>query len=109
MDITNALHDAGIVVALTGSLDTNTAPEAQAHLDTVVATSPKRVIVDFGAVDYISSAGLRVLLATGKALRRSGGELRVCALNEIAQEVFDISGFSTLFKVHATAEEALGA
>jgi anti-anti-sigma regulatory factor len=47
-------------------------------------------------LDFISSAGLRVLLATAQELKLDGGELRVCSLNESIKEVFDISGFSAL-------------
>jgi anti-anti-sigma factor len=58
-------------------------------------------------LDYISSAGLRVLLATAQKLQAEDGALRVCNLNETVQEVFDISGFSTILSVFKTETEAL--
>jgi anti-anti-sigma factor len=108
MELTTNDHGTTQVVRIDGSLDTNTSAKAQAHFDGVLEARPTRIIVDFGGLDYISSSGLRVLLATGKKLRRTGGELGVCAMNDMATEVFEISGFSTLFQTYDTVEEALG-
>jgi anti-anti-sigma factor len=58
-------------------------------------------------LDFISSAGLRVLLATAQELKQDGGDLRVCSLNESVKEVFDLSGFSTLLMVLENEETAL--
>ncbi len=66
-----------------------------------------KLVVNFEKLDYISSAGLRVLLATAKQLKGNSGELRVCSLNEVVQEVFDISGFTTILTVTKTEPEAL--
>jgi len=58
-------------------------------------------------LDYISSAGLRVLLVTAKRLGGSGGSLHICGLNETVDEVFEISGFSVILNVFGTADEAM--
>ena len=63
--------------------------------------------MNFEKLDYISSAGLRVLLAAAKQLKGIDGELRICSLNEVVREVFDISGFTTIFKVFGSESEAL--
>ena len=97
------------VVRLEGNLDTNTSTDAQDFLTSAMDDGESKIIVNFEKVDFVSSAGLRVLLATAKRLGGSGGNLRVCGLNETVSEVFEISGFSTLFNIHATADEALGA
>ncbi len=107
MQLSSSNHEDSRVVRLDGSLDTNTSPQVQAFLDQVIEAAPTRVVLDFGGLDYISSAGLRVLLATGKKLKRKGGELRICALNDMAHEVFAISGFDTLFQIHPSVDEAL--
>jgi len=65
------------------------------------------VVVDFTALDYISSAGLRVLLGTAKRLSGAGGAQHLCGLTETVREVFQISGFSTILAVFATEAEAL--
>jgi anti-sigma B factor antagonist len=99
--------DGVTVVQVEGNLDTNTAPEAQERLDDLAAQGVAKVLVDFTDLDYISSAGLRVLLATAKKLRGTGGNLRLCGLNETVAEVFEISGFSTIFAVFPSEAEAL--
>ena len=95
------------IVQVDGNLDTNTAPDAQAHLDGLVERGHTRIAVDFGTLNYISSSGLRVLLATAKKLKGMGGQLRMFGLNDTVQEVFEISGFSTIFSVFGTEAEAL--
>ena len=101
---TNDIH----IVGISGSLDSTTSPEAQKSLDSVLV-SAKKVLLDFSELDYISSAGLRVLLGAAKHLRASGGKLGMFGLNQSVREVFDISGFSSILPVHATETDALGA
>jgi anti-anti-sigma factor len=96
------------IVVITGSLDSTTAPEAQKSLDAVLAGA-KKVVLDFSALDYISSAGLRVLLGAAKQLRASGGKLGMCGLNQSVREVFDISGFASILSIYPTEAEALAA
>lgn len=101
---TNDIH----IVAIAGSLDSTTSPEAQKSLDAVVAGA-KKVALDFSGLDYISSAGLRVLLGAAKQLRASGGTLGMFGLNQSVREVFEISGFSSILSVYQSEAEALGA
>jgi len=107
MDILSREETGVTVVNLKGNLDTNTAPEAQQHLDGLQDDGVRKILVDFADVDYVSSAGLRVLLVTAKRLSGSGGSLRVCGLNETVSEVFEISGFSVILSVFGSAAEAL--
>lgn len=95
------------IVAITGSLDSTTAPEAQKSLDAVVAGA-KKVVLDFSSLDYISSAGLRVLLGAAKKLRGSGGTLGMFGLNQSVREVFEISGFSSILSIYQSEAEAVG-
>lgn len=106
MNISTRSQNGTQVVAISGSMDSTTAPEAQRALDAVLAGA-SRVALDFSALDYISSAGLRVLLGAAKTLRASGGSLRIFGLNPSVREVFDISGFSTILAVYPTEAEAL--
>ena len=96
------------IVAITGSLDSTTSPEAQKSLDAVVAGA-KKVVLDFSELDYISSAGLRVLLGAAKHLRASGGTLGMFGLNQSVREVFEISGFSSILTIYQSEAEALSA
>jgi anti-sigma B factor antagonist len=107
LDINN--KDAGDVkvVGLDGNLDTNTSPAAQTHLDELINNGGSKVLIDLEKLNYISSAGLRVMLATAKKLRAAGGDLRLCSLNQNVQDVFEISGFSSILSVHGSEVEAL--
>ena len=107
MDITTSTTDSATVVRITGNLDTGTAPEAEEHLTGLIEAGSLKILMDFSTLDFISSAGLRVILATSKKLRSAGGEIRICSLNETVNEIFEISGFSTILKVFPSSAEAL--
>ena len=96
------------VVKLNGSLDTLTSPEAEANFNNLIGTERLKILVDCTNLDYISSAGLRVLLATSKRIHGRGG-LVLCGMNEQVKEVFEMTGLAGLvFKIFETQEEALG-
>jgi serine/threonine-protein kinase RsbW len=110
LDITTRTQNDVTIVAFAGKLDSTTSPLAQQALDAILAAGGRKIVVDFTELDYISSAGLRVLLAIAKRLRTGGaggGALRLFGLNETVREVFQISGFSTILAVFATEDEAL--
>jgi anti-sigma B factor antagonist len=107
MNISSREEGGITVVGVEGNLDTNTAPDAQQHLDGLQDEGVQKILVNFGDLDYISSAGLRVLLVTAKRLGASGGSLRICGLNETVSEVFEISGFSVILSVFGNEAEAL--
>jgi anti-sigma B factor antagonist len=107
MDISSEIKDNITVVRFEGNLDTNTSTDAQDYLNKAIDDGASRVVVCFDKVDFVSSAGLRVLLATAKKLGGGGGALRVCGLNETVSEVFEISGFSTILNVFPSETEAL--
>jgi anti-anti-sigma factor len=107
VDIVTRTQNDVTIVAFRGSLDSKTSPQAQQALDGILAGGSRKLLIDFRALDYISSAGLRVLLATAKRLSGAGSALRLFGLNESVREVFQISGFSTIFAVVATEADAL--
>ncbi len=95
------------VLLCEGELDTQTSPDAHKLLKQLIEEGALKVLVNFDKLEYISSAGLHVLLTTAKQLKAVDGELRVCGLNEVVKEVFDISGFVTILKVCGSESEAL--
>ncbi len=95
------------IVDMEGDLDTGTSPEAQKTLSDILAQGVAKLVLDMEKINYISSAGLRVLLITAKQCGAAGGELRICGLNAMAREVFDISGFSSILNVFPTRQDAL--
>ena len=107
MNITTTSVDSVTVVRLTGDLDTNSSELALSTLNELIDGGSTKLLVNFENVGFVSSAGLRVLLAAAKRLGGPGGNLRVCNLNETVNEVFEISGFSTILGVFPTEAEAL--
>ena len=95
-----------VIVRFDGRLDTSTATDALAHFRVLVDDGRELIIADFSSVDFVSSAGLRVLLATAKNIG-SSGSLRLFGLNPSVQEVFDVSGFSTILAIFDDEASAL--
>ena len=96
------------IVMLNGKLDTNTTPTAETEINTLLDAGANKLLINFEQLSYISSSGLRLLLATAKKLKGSGGDLKVCSLNEMATEVFEVSGVSSILNVFASEQDALG-
>lgn len=106
MEISTRTSNDTHIVAIVGSMDSTTSPQAQKALDGVLAVASK-VALDFTQLDYISSAGLRVVLGAAKTLLASRGSLGIFGLNPSVREVFEISGFSTILAVYPSEAEAL--
>lgn len=97
------------VLALVGRLDTETAADLELALQDLQAAGASQYVIDLAEIGYVSSAGLRVLLALAKQLEGGRGSLRLCALNESVKQVFDVAGFSRLFAIFPDRDAALGA
>jgi anti-anti-sigma factor len=97
-----------LVLAPVGRIDNLTSPEFQARLLAAVTTGSTDVVIDFSAVEYISSAGLRALMTASRQKPRER-RLAVARLNAVVHEIFTISRFSHLVPVFATVEEASAA
>ncbi len=95
------------IVLIEGEMDTITSPDVESELNKLQSSGTQKLLLNFEKLDFISSAGLRVLLATAQTLKGEGGEMRLCNLNADVKEVFDISGFSTLLQVYTTKGLAL--
>jgi anti-sigma B factor antagonist len=97
------------VLIFEGNLDTNTSPDAESTINGLIEDGAQKILVNFENLNFISSAGLRVLLATAKKLKGTGGDLKICGLNPTVQEVFDISGFGSILSVAKSEADALSA
>ncbi len=94
------------VLAPNGRLDTGTAPDFEAALLSALSSSSK-LIVDLANVDYISSAGLRVVLMGAKRGRQAGGGLVLCGLAPSIRDVFAVSGFLKILRTAESREQAV--
>jgi anti-anti-sigma factor len=95
------------VISLKGRLDAVTSPVLEKDLTELLAGEEKTLVVDMGDLDYISSAGLRVLLAATKRLKGKQGKLFLASLKNVVKEVFDISGFSSIIPIYESVDAAL--
>ena len=98
LNITKKQEGTALTVALEGRLDTNTAPDFQAEVEPMLGGIDE-LTLDFEALDYISSAGLRVLLTFEQELEEQGKTLQLCHVNDIIRDVFDVTGFLEILTI----------
>ena len=94
-------------LALKGRLDPTTVGELDAWIGRVIAVGAKKVLLDLEELEYVSSAGLRVLLQAAKKIGVAGGRLLLCEPQRSVKQVLDIAGFSSMMAVFDTEAEAL--
>ena len=107
MEVVEKRQNGICILGLLGRLDSNTSPEFEKKIFEVIEDGTRSVIVDFESLDYISSAGLRVLLKATKKLKRSDGKIVLCSMKEYIKEVFEIAGFVTLFPIVTSVGDAI--
>ena len=95
MEIVKTANENVLNVALSGRLDTTTAPQLEEEL---VLEGVSELNLDFAELDYISSAGLRVLLAAQKVMNKQGA-MKILNVNSDIMEVFEITGFSDILTI----------
>jgi anti-sigma B factor antagonist len=97
MTIEKKLNGAELTITLTGRMDTTTAPQLEAELKDSLS-GVEHLVLDFAALDYLSSAGLRVLLAAQKQMNKQG-DMVVRNVNETIAEIFDVTGFADILTI----------
>jgi len=99
MEITKTLEGNKLCIAVDGRLDTVTSPQLEAELD-AMPEDVKELVFDFEKLDYISSAGLRVVLVAQKRMdARENGCFKVRNIGEVVKDVFDTTGFSDIITI----------
>ena len=98
MQINKNLSGAALALEIEGRIDTTTAPALEAELKRSVTSDVKSLVLDFAKVEYISSAGLRVLLAAQKVMKKQGSMV-VKNVNDSIMEVFDVTGFADILTI----------
>ena len=95
------------VISLSGRLDAYGANDVEKKLDSLIDTGQTQLVVDLKDLEYISSSGLRVFLASLKKVRKQQGDMKLAGLQPFIKEVFDIAGFTQLFTMFDTEETAI--
>jgi anti-sigma B factor antagonist len=105
MELSINHYENASVISINGEIDSVTGPELNRYFQKQLLEQ-KNLIADLSNVDYMSSAGLRVLLLTLKASRKIGGDLRLVNVQENVFTVLDIAGFTKIIRVFGTIDEA---
>lgn len=106
MDITTTHHDNATVLLITGRIDTATAPVLEQAINQEIERQHRKIVLNFSAVSYISSGGLRVLLSTAKKLKNTDDRFALCSLSPEVTKILKLAGFTSIFSIHPSEGEA---
>ena len=98
MTINNEKNGSRLTIKITGRLDTTSAPKLEEDLNEVLGDTSK-LVMDLDGLEYISSAGLRVLLAAQKKMTAKGGSLKITNVSKSVMDIFEITGFDSIMTV----------
>jgi anti-anti-sigma factor len=107
MDISQKQEGGIVYITIKGRLDADSAQEAEKTVNEALGGDTSKLLFDLGALDYLSSAGLRVLLSAAKEIRRRDGKIVLCALTQFVKEIFEVSGFEALIPIEASVESGI--
>ena len=106
MNITTQNTDDGILIQVEGRIDTTNYNEFETTINKVLKEDTKQIYLDCSGLNYISSSGLRILLTIQKKMMAIGGKFKLFAMQPAIKEIFDISGFSSIFAIYPDMESA---
>lgn len=107
MDLKEEIVGEVTIVEVKGRVDSNTAAALGERLTGLLATPARRLVLDLRDLEYISSAGFRVLLLAAKRAEEAAGRLVLCGLSGKVRQLFDLGGFLDLFAISASRDEAV--
>lgn len=108
MNISESGQDGVVILKIIGRLDAGTAADAEARISASIEAGAKQVVLDLSSLDYISSAGLRVLLTTARHAQRAQGKLVLADASLPVRQVLDMAGFASIIPVFDSVEKACG-
>ncbi len=109
MEISQKEENGIVSIAIKGRLDADSSLEAEKVVKEALGGETNRLLFNLGELEYLSSAGLRVLLSAAKEMRRRDGKIVLCALNEFVKEIFEVSGFQSLIPITESVESGIEA
>jgi anti-sigma B factor antagonist len=107
VEITTATLDGATILSIAGRVDTATAPALEQAINKTIEGGNRKILLNFSGVTYISSGGLRVLLATAKKLKNPGDKYALCSLAAEVLKILKLAGFTSIFSIYASEGEAL--
>ncbi len=96
-----------MIVTVEGRLDSLTSSELETWVDKNLVSPEHDVVMDFSRLDYISSAGLRVMLNISKLINKSSHKFSMCCVQDHVREVFEISGFDSFIPIHTSVGDSI--
>ena len=96
-----------LVVDMAGRLDSQTSGVAGDRMTEIVQSDSRKIVLNLQDLEYVSSAGLRIILRASKLLQGLGGELRICNATGLVRQVLDSAGFSSLLMTYDTEKDAV--
>jgi anti-anti-sigma factor len=107
MEISQKEENGIVFIAIEGRLDADSSPEAETIVKEALESETNRLLFNLAKLEYLSSAGLRVLLSAAKEMRRRDGKIVLCSLNEFVKEIFEVSGFQSLIPITDSVESGI--
>ena len=107
MEITQETSNNIAILSLKGRLNVTTTAELEQAFNKLLEENQAKILVECRELEYISSAGLRVLLTAAKQFKKISGEIALASLNQNVKQVFEISGFTSIFTIYTTRDEAV--
>jgi anti-anti-sigma factor len=107
MEISEDRKADAVVLALSGKLDATTAKTFEKKILSQIESGERRFVINLAQLDYISSAGLRVFLLAAKRLNTANGKILLSSLQDSVRELFDITGFSSIFSIYGSDDDAI--
>jgi anti-anti-sigma factor len=107
MEITKGKEKNTVILSIKGRMDAVTTTEFDKTMSDMISMGEDNFLINLSALEYISSAGLRSILAIAKKLKEKKGEVMFTGLHGSVEDVFKISGFHSLFKIFESEEQAL--
>jgi len=106
-DLNHEVIGGSLVLKPSRRIDSSTSKAFEDAASALVDSGPKKVVIDASDLDYISSAGLRVILTTAKKAKAAGGGLTIACAGANVKEVLTVSGFDSIFGLHDSVDAAL--
>jgi len=107
MEVIEKRQDGVSILTLVGRLDANTSAGFREQLLEIIKDGTNNIILDCERLDYISSAGLRIVLEASKQVKQVEGKVVLCSLQDYIKEVFEVAKFDAFLPIATTVEEAL--
>jgi anti-sigma B factor antagonist len=107
MQISTKSRDDIYIIEISGRMDSISSKEIETKLDDAIEHNKRMILIDLGAVDYISSVGLRVLLAALKKQKEVDGSMKLASLQPFVRDIFKMTGFDRIFSISSSQEEAI--